>query len=85
MWADYDNKSVCNEIHKVFIDVGGTIFVSTLETLQKSPKLKKIIETHDHENECVFIDRDAFAFYNVLNIMDIDNLFHQNNRILNQS
>ena len=62
---------------RCFIDVGGCLYVSTFNTLCKSPALKKRLETECHTSSdgtfaietTPFIDRDGHAFAHILNFL----------------
>ena len=62
---------------RINIDVGGLIYSSTIETLNKSPRLKNLITTHkESEDDSIpFIDRDGFAFMFILNFMRVGEIF----------
>ncbi len=56
-----------------YLDVGGYVFSSTVETLSKSPIIKELIEKSS--DEMPFIDRDATAFQYVLSYMRSGTLY----------
>tara|TARA_B110000046_G_scaffold36453_2_gene39876 strand:+ start:8857 stop:9186 length:330 start_codon:yes stop_codon:yes gene_type:complete len=51
------------------IDVGGTYYVSTRSTFEKSSVLKSIISKHTDPDAPPFVDRDGSAFHFVLNFL----------------
>ncbi|TMS32633.1 hypothetical protein L596_000450 [Steinernema carpocapsae] len=52
---------------KVILDIGGTDFVTTDQTLKRIPNLFQDLEP-DH-NGCIFIDRDPRYFNHILNYL----------------
>lgn len=62
---------------RINIDVGGLVYSSTIETLNKSPTLKELITAHkESEDDSIpFIDRDGFAFMYMLNFMRVGEIF----------
>ena len=62
---------------RINIDVGGLIYSSTIGTLNKSPTLKKLIDSHkeSEDDSMPFIDRDGFAFMFILNFMRVGEIF----------
>ena len=64
---------------RYFLDVGGCVFSSTIETLSKSPIIKELIE-NTLEGDMPFIDRDATAFQYVLSFMRSGTLYQIEDR-----
>lgn len=62
-------------MERVYIDVGGCIFVSTLQTLSKSARLADMIQKHEDSENAVFVDRDPQAFSHVLNFLRTGTVF----------
>lgn len=53
---------------RYYIEVGGIIYTTTIDTLRRSPTLDAILLDEPSEIP-VFIDRDGFAFQYVLNFL----------------
>ena len=60
---------------RYYIEVGGYVYVTQRTTLEQSPLLARFIQTHDDPDNMIFIDRDAQAFYHVLNYMRTGSVF----------
>jgi hypothetical protein len=68
---DWMHGSSRSEAHIIKLNVGGHLFVSTLETLtaDKSSRLAKIVEKPIMLDGAVFIDRDGTHFRHILNFL----------------
>ena len=54
--------------NRYYLDVGGVLHVSTLETLRKSPTLDNLLPDNCEES-VFFVDRDGGAFFYILNFL----------------
>lgn len=68
-----------NDRVRLCIDVGGIVYTSTRSTLEKSTRLKQLIEECD-ESELPFVDRDGWLFQYVIHFMRTGTIYSVDDR-----
>ena len=63
---------------RIYIDVGGILYVSTKDSLFKSSVLRELIlkQEHAEDNNIIFVDRDGSAFYYILTFLRSNTIAH---------